>query len=248
MTVAWPEVTILVCTYNRLEEIQQTVEALADNLTYPKLRWLVTDDSSPNGYAARLKKLKLFKELGVEVVSTPERGGWGKNVNNGLWNTPSDLVYFTEDDYVLRQRLDLRVGVALLETRRNIGMLRYRGIAGDHLVAHQFESDISAYLPDHQDGVGLPGRVCYWQLDSGSPALYLYSNGPHLKRAAFHTFHGYYPEGLPLGQTEEKFAHIVKDKMKNQWQNAPAIAILPSWVYMWYDHIGTSYQHGELDT
>jgi glycosyltransferase involved in cell wall biosynthesis len=243
----WPPVTVLICTYNRVDEIQSTLLSLADNLCYPDLRWLVTDDSSPNGYAAMLRKLKLFRELKVEVVSTPERGGWGKNVNTGLWHVRTEYVYFQEDDYLLEKPLDLRVGVALLETRPNIGLLRYRGIAGEHVVIHQFESDISAYLPDHQDGVGLPGRLSYWQLDSGSPALYLYSHGPHLKRPAFHLFHGFYPEGLPLGETEEKYAHRVKDRMKSDWQHAPAIAILPDWVHMWYNHIGQSYQHGELD-
>lgn len=244
----WPPVTVLICTYNRVEEIQRTVESLADNLCYPNLCWLVTDDSSPDGYAARLRKLKLFRELKVEVVSTAKRGGWGRNVNFGMSHIDTEYCFFTEDDYVLRKPLDLRVGVALLETRTNIGYVRYRGIAGEHIIAHQFESDISAYLPEYQDGVGLLGRLSYWQLDSGSPALYLYSNGPHLKRKSFHAFHGNYPEGLTLGAGEEKFAHIVKDNMKHRWQSSPAIAILPEFMPMWFDHIGVSYQHGELDT
>ncbi len=246
----WPPLTILICTYNRVEEIECTVEALANGLTYPedKLHWLVTDDSSPDNYLVKLKRLKLFQALHIEVISTPARGGWGKNVNFGLAHVGTSYLYFSEDDYVLCQPLDLRIGIALLETRANIGLLRYRGVAGEPVVAHQFESDISAYLPDYQDGAGLPGRLGYWQLDSGSPALYLYSHGPHLKRRAFHAYHGPYPEGLPLGETEERFAHAVKDRMKNDWQHAPAIAILSSWMSMWFDHIGKSYQHTELDT
>lgn len=250
MTGNFPLLTIGIITYARPVELMRTVEALHEHITYPRecLRWVIADDSSPDGYVAKLKRQSLFKEIGAEFISTPERGGWGRNTNHLLNHVGTDsLLYQTEDDYVLRKPLDLRVGAALLETRTNIGLLRYRGVAGEHMIAHQFESDISEYLPDYQDGVGLSGRVNYWQLDSGSSALYLYSHGPHLKRPSFHLYHGLYYEGLKLGQSEEFYAHKVKDSMKTDWQHAPAIAILSEWMSLHYDHIGVSYQHGELD-
>lgn len=244
--IAWPQVTILICTYNRLTEIEQTVAALREHLTYSgKLQWMICDDSSPDDYHQRLTNNKILKPLKPAVISTLQNGGWAANVNNGLQAVDTELCFFIEDDYILQKPLNLDMGVALLETRKNIGMLRYRGTAGEHIVYHQFESDISAYCPDYQDGVGLPGRITYFQLDSGSPSLYLYSNGAHLKRTAFHQFYGLYPEGLRLGATEERYAHIVKDGMKRP--NAPAIAILPEWVHMQFDHIGKSYQHTEFD-
>jgi hypothetical protein len=113
------------------------------------------------------------------------------------------------------------------------------------VVYHQFESDISDYCPDYQDGVGLPGKLTYLQLDSGSHALYLYSNGPHLKHIRFHAVYGMYPEGKRLGETEEAYAHTVKDRMK--LPDAPAIAITPAFIPMLWDHIGVSFQHSEAD-
>ena len=43
-----PVVTILIITYKRLKEIQRTIDALLENLEYPRdrLRWLIADDSS----------------------------------------------------------------------------------------------------------------------------------------------------------------------------------------------------------
>lgn len=243
----WPKVTILICTYNRPNEINRTILALLSKLDYPKdcLEWVICDDHSPDSYVEKLSGFKSVELIKPRFVITPENRGWAANVNQGLLAVKTDYVFFIEDDYLLRKDLDLGVGVALMETRQNIGMVRYRGTAGEHIIYHQFETDISEYYPDYQDGVGLPGKLCYMQLDSGSPALYLYSHGAHLKHMRFLNFFGPYPEGFKLGQTEEKYAHIVKDKMKEP--GSPAIAVLPDWIPMWFDHIGQSYQLGELD-
>lgn len=244
----WPEVTILICTYNRPTEITKTMQALVDRVKYPlgKVSWIIADDCSPNGYVAKLQSFDTFNlQEKVNFVVTPTNLGWGANVNNGLRAVKTPYVFFIEDDYVLGHDLDLKIGIALMETKRDIGMVRYRGIAGEHMVLHQFEALIEGWLPHYQDGYGLPGRLTHFQLDSGSPSLYLYSHGPHLKRhPAFHDFYGLYPEGLKLGETEERYAHTVRDRMKTE--GAPAIDILPDWVPMRFDHIGKSYQEAGL--
>ncbi len=244
----FPVVTIMVITYKRLNEIQQTLDALRKHISYPadKLRWLIADDSSGADYIESIKALKRFKALNLEFAVTPANGGWGRNVNHALSQIETEYVFQIEDDYLLRKPLDLRAGIALMETKPEIGMLRYRGIAGTHMVTHLMEADISAYLPDHQDGVHMvPGKLQYCLLDSGSPTAYIYSNGAHLKRRSFHQFYGVYPEGQKLGATEETFCYTVKSAMK--LPNAPAIAILPDWFYMWFEHIGQSYQLTEED-
>lgn len=246
MKPSLPAVTILICTYNRLTEIERTIAALRENLSYSgELRWMIADDSSPGNYRQALTTSKILKPLSPRVISTLHNSGWGANVNNGLAQTETEFVFFVEDDYELTRPLDLDVGVSLLVTQPHIGMLRYRATAGEHMVFQQMESDVSAYLPGYQDAQGLPGKLCYFLLDSGSPSLYIYSHGAHLKRRSFHEFYGRYPEGLRLGATEETFCHQVKDRMKAN--GAPAIAILPEWVHMHWNHIGTSYQHTALD-
>jgi glycosyltransferase involved in cell wall biosynthesis len=249
-----PAVDVIVCTYNRPNELKKTLEALLDNLLYSgPLHFTIADDSSDPANMRKVKASAIFKQLKPTIISTEQNSGWAANNNNALRRTDRPYVFFTEDDYILGQRLDLAAGVALLEAKPDVGMLRYRGTAGSHIIYHQFEADISAHYAspytdypgeeskEYQDGFGLPGRIAYLQLDSGSPDLYLYSNGPHLKRRDFHAFYGLYPEGLKLGETEEQYAHIVKDGMKRD--KAPAVAILPDWVAMRFDHIGQSYQH-----
>lgn len=244
----WPEVTILFCTYERQDELTRTLDALKDGLTYPadKLRWIICDDSSPSNFAAKLARRAAYRDLNIQVVKTEKNSGWGVNVNNGLAHVETDLCFFIEDDYVLTQPLDLRVGVAMMTALPHVGMLRYRGTAGEHMVLHQMEVHIEDWLPDYRDGMGLLGRLQYCLLDSGSPSLYIYSHGAHLKRRAFHQFYGAYPEGLKLAATEEGYAHQVKAKMKEP--GAPPIAILPGWIVNHFDHIGQTRQDTELDT
>jgi len=257
----FPKIALLVITYKRLEVLQRTLEALRENLHYPadKLHIVVSDDSTGGGYIGKIKKLKVLKGWGatVHVLETPSRSGWGAHVNIAhahiMAHIDPDYIFFCEDDYVLTEPIDLRVGAALLETRPNIGMLRYRGTAGTHVIYHQFETDISDYVPDYDENAGQSvGKLSYLQLDSGSPTLYLYSHGAHLKRMkpkqghkAWHEHYLNYPEGLVLGQTEEAAAHIAKDRMK--LDGAPALAILPAYIRMVFQHIGESYQGSSDD-
>lgn len=243
-----PAVTIGIITYNRLPELTRTVEALVDQLHYPDLRWVIADDCSPDGYLNKVKRLKALKGLEVRCISTSERGGWGVNANHLLAQIDTDYHFFIEDDYVLTQPLDLTLGVALLETKPHLGMVRYRGTAGDHVVFHQFEADVSAVLPNWRENMGNAGRLTYLQFDGHSPSAYLYSHGAHLKHHRFHEFYGLYDEGRKLGETEEAYAVRVKSMMQTHANAAPGIVILPEWIPMKFDHIGQSYQHTALDT
>lgn len=251
----WPDVTVLVVTYDRYATIQKTIAALQKRLEYPRehLHLLVADDATPGDYVERLSNLKAFQPgkewASVRFSVTPQNVGWGANVNYALSQVQTEFVYFTEDDYELKTALDLRVGVALLDSKHHIGMLRYRGTAGTHLVLHHFEADIKAYLPSFLEGEGsmVPGKLTYLQIDGGSPNVWLYSNGPHLKTMRFHECYGLYAEGLKLGATEESYAHTVKDIMQASPDSALGIAILPEWIPMRYAHIGESYQLSEKD-
>ena len=243
----WPEVTIGIITYNRPSEIRKVVSALQDMMYYPdsKLRWVISDDCTPGQYLEDLENDNVLPD-GGKYLSTPRNIGWGGNANFLRSNIRTPYMFLIEDDYVLDRTMDLTLAVAVMECRTDLGMIRYRGTGGTHVVFHQFEADISEYLPHFQQGYGIPGKISYLQLDSGSPSLYLYSNGPHLVHMGrFVPFYGPYLEGAKLGSTEEAYAHVVKDKMR--LPNAPGIAILPEWIQMNFDHIGKSYQNTEFD-
>ncbi|HJX58094.1 MAG TPA: glycosyltransferase, partial [Thiobacillus sp.] len=96
---AWPEVTLLLCTFERQDELQRTIDALREHLTYPadRLHWIICDDSSPSNFAGRLARKAAYRDLAIQVVKTEQNSGWGVNVNNGLAHVGTDLTFFIED-------------------------------------------------------------------------------------------------------------------------------------------------------
>lgn len=243
-----PPVTIVCITYNRPIEIRATMTALYNRIFYDGvLKYYIADDCSPNEYGFKI--LDWWNKFAGEsknssLVTTPSNSGWGVNANNVLSCVKDDIVLFLEDDYVLSENLDITPYVVLLLVHQGIGLVRLDGIAGHRIVCHINETDLRDYLPTYRQGMGMPGKLNYFLLDSNSRELWLYSNRPHLKHRRFHKFYGKYPEGLRLGATEESFSHTVKDGMASP--NAPAIAV-PLDATGWWDHIGVSYQFSEHD-
>jgi hypothetical protein len=241
-----PSVTFVIITYDRERELKITLSNLWENLYYSgEVKYLIADDSTPGKYRDDI--LGWFKRripCEMEFISTPKNVGWGANANHALTHVRDDIVLFLEDDYVLKSPIDITPYAALLMAHEGIGLVRLDGIAGHKIVAHVNETNIADYAPDYRQGMGTPGKLNYFLADHTSRETWLYSNRPHLKHNRFHGFYGQYPEGLKLGATEESFAHNVKDQMT--LPGAPAIAV-PLDATGWWDHIGISYQHSELD-
>ncbi len=245
----WPEVTIVICTYNRPKDIRKTIDSLLGNLNYPRpnLLWRIADDGTGGDYCDEVCKYIVDRRPGSDVSYTvTNRMGWGSNVNKTLIHVDTDYVYFTEDDYVLLRPLDLRPYVAAMEVDRRIGLVRF-GIAGHSFTCGLSELDISEWLPEYQENgsnrgyTGL-GKINMWYIDRissrGPFSNYQYSNRPHLKHKRFHETYRLYPEGLPLGETEEAMNRQMMEDMRLQ----PYITCPANWTLWHYDHIGVSRQ------
>lgn len=232
----WPAVTIQICTFERPDEIKKTIMALRNHLVYPNLHWMICDDHSSINYLRYLEKEFNY----AQIVRTDKRSGWGVNVNEGLARVKSRYVFFCEDDYVLYRMIDLRVGVALMETEKKVGLIRYDGVSGHRFIASLDETDISEKYPDYREGCALSGKTWYWRILSQSGEAYVYSNRPHLKAARFHKYYGNYPQNKKLGETETEFAIRVKSKLDDY--DAPQIVTPVDFVVRYWEHIGVSRQ------
>lgn len=241
-----PKISIIIITFRRPEEIRKTIQALETHLRYPpeSIQWIISDDSSGGTYLSDLKND--FSHLhDLKLITTENNSGWGASANNALAHCDSEFIWFQEDDYILKKDVDLRAAVALMKVNASVGLIRYDGIVGHNLLCHLAESDIREFYPDFRQGFGHLGKVNYFLLDRASRETWLYSNRPHFKKASFHRFYGWYPVGLKLGETEETYAHTVKDGMLRP--DAPAIACMSDFVDRWIDDIGKSYQLSEWD-
>ena len=222
----WPPVTIIIITWNRPREIRQVINALQDHFKYDgEIKWLIADDKSPGDYVEQLKLQYPFL-----TFSITNRGGWGKNANFAMRNCQSDYIFFTEDDYVTKQDLDINCGVAILEKDSDIALIRYDGLAGHRLTLQ---------LEERETRIGRKNLIV---IDKQSPFAYIYSNRPHLKHKRFHKAYGEYPEGLSLAKTEESFVFSVKNS-----KGGPLIAALQNGIEGAFDHIGKSWKESEFD-
>ena len=222
----WPKVTVFIVTYDRPREIRLTIDALKKHLKYKgELLWHLSDDGTERPYLFEIKRD--YPDLKFSSTVT-ERKGFGANCNKGMTNcwARSDYLFFCEDDRVVTRDMDLSSGVAVLESNKNIGLIRYDGVAGHalDLQLREIETDI--------------GKVQCMVISHTSPHLNYYSNQPHLLHRRFHDKYGLYPEGMSLGRTEEAFAH----RVKNKYLKGSKIAILQDGIENHWQHIGVSRQ------
>jgi glycosyltransferase involved in cell wall biosynthesis len=247
----FPLVTILITTYKRPLELEQTIDALHQFIVYPadKLTYLIVDDCSElENYPHFIRQIPRFSDLHIEIISTSRNSGIGASMNLGFENVRSPYVFYTQDDLMPTQPLDLRKSVALMEVQPNIGIIRYRALGSDQLyIYRQHEMDLSEWLPIQLAGdTALPGKCVYLILDKDSHSLYVYSDNPHLRRMTWFEQYGYHPVGLKLGAQEESYAHHVKDVMRRN-PDALWIVTLPEWVNSHYAHIGHSWKETAID-
>jgi len=226
----WPPITVLIVTYDRPKEIREVIEALQVKLTYAgDLHWHLADDCSPTpGYVPAI--LSDFAHLNFTSTTTPQRRGWGVNVNTGLRAIETPYVFQCEDDQVARRPIDLERGVFVMEHVPDVGLVRYDGLEGHRLVLHVDETPMV-------DG----RRVHFLRIDKRSSLRrkepYGYSNRPHLKHRRFHGSYRGYPEGLKLGATEMMYAHHVMNQ-----DGMPELVALADGIERAFNHIGRSRQ------
>lgn len=182
-------IVIVLQTFKRTDVALRTIAAAKANLRYGgELLWYVADDGSPpEHYQA------VLEAVGDVWGAHSERRGYGANCN-AAWavaNQKSPLTLWLEDDWELRQPLDLYTYAALLMETAEIGMVRL-GL---------LNLDIRGRTWAH-------GGLVYWKLDrephlEGTP---VFTGHPSLRHRRYADAYGPYPEGLKPGDTELAYA------------------------------------------
>ena len=197
-----PKITVLITTYNRIDLLKQTLDALVSNLSYSgEISYVVANDGDALPPTIPIDL--------IEVRTTKQRSGLGANTNVGLREcfTRSDIVLQTQDDYCLIQHLDLDEHVQKLVEDTHAGWIRLRLTQGQNFTG----------TVEHR----------YWRLNWFSEGLYIASDQPHLKHKRFHEFHGFYVEGLNVGDTENEWVGRTKQRGKDK--GGPSVLIPVDW-------------------
>lgn len=187
----WPDICILLLTYDRLDYAQRTLNALG-NLQYSgRLTLHVADDGSPEGYVQRL--LPTWPALvGTEIScvsqTNSERGGYGRNYNLALQKVhPAyEIVLPLEDDWELQRQLDLDPLVRALR-ESEVGCIRMGYVGYTQPLSGEFR-----YVAEHH----------YLLLDAASLEPHVWAGHPRLETREWQRAVGPWPEGLDPGSTE----------------------------------------------
>ncbi len=223
-----PDVIINLITYNRLTDAIRTIRSAKEHLIWPNVGWHIADDGSPEGYVDQL-----IEEIGpgYEVTVTnaqPERVETvghqqvGKNMNLGAEQAfgRADFVLWLEDDWELREDLNLEPMVNLLQERPEIGMVRLGYLHAD------LEAEI----------IGAASKL--WWLFKRAGHHYTFAGHPSLRHRRFYDSYGSYDEGLGIGATEDTFCSRFENKVEG-----PGI-VWPAWLgeRIFFDHFSFSWK------
>lgn len=220
----WPDVAIVIPTYDRALIVKRTVELLRKNLRYSgRLRFWVGCDGSD-----RTPSL-LSDEPDVVTLSHPS-GSFGSNLNRlhqAAWDAGCEFTVALDDDHWLMNPLRLDEHVAKLRDDESAGWI--------HLL-------LDAVGDEDNDGykfvAHLDGR--HWVLQYDSPDEWPCSFRAHLSHRRFHEAVGPFAEGLQTGRTEYEFNQRAK-RMGVAGQLPAVLVPLCSYGYQYWAHVGKSF-------
>src|SRR5262249_5439924 len=89
-TLAWPRISVIVCSYNGARTIGECLSGLR-RLEYPDFEVVVVSDGSSDRTAA------IAEEHGYRVIETPNRG-LSSARNTGLQLATGEIVAYIDDD------------------------------------------------------------------------------------------------------------------------------------------------------
>jgi hypothetical protein len=189
-------ITVILQTYRRTEYALRTIEAACELLHYGgPLAWYVADDGSD-----RMHYDTVCAAIGDRFWgSHSARRGYGGNAN-AAWdavNSVGALTFWLEDDFVLREPLDLTPHAYTLMDCPTIGMVRLGYINGAML----------------EPPIDCAGRA-YHTLPRAWPdaSFYAFTGHPSLRHRRYRDAYGNYPTGLGPGDTELAYAYQYRVK------------------------------------
>lgn len=211
-------ILIILLTNGRKDYAIRTVRAACTYMAYPNLYWYVASGRDESCMQAVIDCLHAYDAKVWGYHNTTESPSYGKDANIA-WDKSIDLTrltFFLEDDWELRQPLDLRPYADLLMDREEFGMVRL------------------GYL-----NIGMVGKTMghaghlYWWLHRESDEAYVFTGHPSLRHWRFRHAYGPYTEGLRPGESELAYAW--------QFRTKPGPGILwpvENGVYGPFGHIG----------
>jgi len=200
----WPDVAILIPTYNRAQIVKQTVSLLLRNLQYSGFAFVIVGCDGDDDTAEVIKSLDddSVRRFSIRVLNN-RAGGIGANLNRLIRVAQAERVeYFIgmDDDHHLIAPLCLDPHVEKLMLDKSAGwihlLMEARG--DEHYDRYKFTASLDG---DH-----------YWRIHWDSAERFIMSFRPHLFHTRWLEAFGYLPERLKTGETEWSYSGSCKQR------------------------------------
>lgn len=192
--IAFPKISVLFITYNRMVTLRPTFQSFIANTEYPRdrLELICCDDCSPKEVQAEL----LAMPFDIHCLAK-KRKGLGANVNQGLRAASGDLILQLQDDWGCQGPADyLRRAVAAIDTVPDVGMVI--------LKRHPNPLPVREFRAFNQSRLRIFDNRPNVQITTVGE--HAYTDWPHLKRRSLHDRLGLYAEGVPMWEMELDFS------------------------------------------
>lgn len=180
------QVTLFVTHYNRSQSLERLLQTLAgQGILFTHV--VVSDDGSTVEHREKLNQLK--EQYGFTLVQSERNQGLGHNMNKGQDAVTTPLTLYIQEDFVptAKFRKAYEDALSILNEDPQVDLVRFFS---------NFKYPYTVPFRDHFSKMFAP----LWGLDYKK--IYLYSDGPHLRRSNFLEKFGRYREGIHGDRTE----------------------------------------------
>ena len=116
-----PDISIVICTYNRAASLRLTLAALAAQVTRASVRWelVIVDNNSNDATQAVIQRFVSTAEIPSRYVFVAEQG-LSRARNAGVAASRGDIIGFTDDDVLPAADWVDRIAITMEETKAQI--------------------------------------------------------------------------------------------------------------------------------
>lgn len=176
----YPLVSVIFITYNRLEQLKNTLYTFISKCNYPNLELIICDDGSFSNIQEEIRKMKFDVFLLAD-----KNQGLGRNTNKGLEAANGEFILQLQDDWdFIGNPSFIESSISYMQNNPEVGIIRYYK-GGETFAVNTNKLNYIAI--GHKTGI------------NG------YSDTPHLKKRQVHEKLGYYLEDVTMIKMELDF-------------------------------------------
>jgi glycosyltransferase involved in cell wall biosynthesis len=175
-----PDVSLLITHYNRSRSLERLLKAFEDEgMQFESI--VVSDDGSNHHHKERLSTLS--RQYNFQLITSEGNKGLGHSLNKGQNAITTSLTLYVQEDFVPTKKFKdaYRAAVSLLNEDKDLDIIRF------------FSNFKYPYLKPYKSGFS---KMYIPTLGINYKKIYLYSDGPHLRRSKFIKKFGLYRENV----------------------------------------------------